>query len=208
MVPLIPMTPPSGENQKMRFLAVAAAALCLSACQTTNPVSMAYAPSGSATPLASGSSVAAGKFIDDRREPAKWLGAIRGGYGNPLKVLEVEDSVAAMVERAFAEGLKARGGGASGSRYEVRGSIRKLDCSQYVRREAHAVIDVVVVETASGRERFRRSYASDVVEGSVINLATGIFASVEELRQTAEKALREVVDKALDDPALRDAMRA
>jgi ABC-type uncharacterized transport system auxiliary subunit len=192
----------------MRLL-LAAAALSLAACQSTNPVSMTYAPSPTVAPLPARTSVIAGGFIDDRREPAKWLGAIRGGYGNPLKVLEVEDSVAAMVRKAFADGLKARGAAAEGaSRYELRGSIRKFDCSQYVRREAHAVIEVTLVDTGSGRERFKRSYTSDVVDGSLLNLSTGIFASVDELRQTAEKALREVVDKALDDPGLRDALRS
>ena len=192
----------------MRIAALVAVLFVLASCQSTNPVKMSYSAPPSATQLGSGD-VGAGRFVDDRGEPAKWLGAIRGGYGNPLKVLEVDDSVAAMVQGAFAQGIKARGGaGDAGKRYEVRGSIKKFDCSQYVRREAHAVVEVVVVETATGRERFRRSYRSDVVEGSVVNLATGIFASVDELRQTAENALREVVDKALDDPALRDALRA
>lgn len=50
------------------------------------------------------------------------------------------------------------------------------------------------------------TYSSDVVEGSLLSLQTGIFADVEDLRGTAQKALREVVDKALDDPVFRDAI--
>jgi len=50
-----------------------------------------------------------GTFVDARGEPANWLGAIRGGFGNPLKNLESDRPVADIVGAAFADGLRARG---------------------------------------------------------------------------------------------------
>jgi hypothetical protein len=63
-----------------------------------------------------------------------------------------------------------------------------------------------VVDAASRKEKFRRTYTSDVIDGSLASLQTGIFASVDDLRVVAQKALQEVVDKALDDSAFRDAL--
>ena len=40
-----------------------------------------------------------------------------------------------------------------------------------------------------------------------MSASTGIFASVDDLKRVVEKVLKEIVDKALDDPALRDALR-
>jgi hypothetical protein len=45
------------------------------------------------------------------------------------------------------------------------------------------------------------------VEGSVLTLSAGIFGSVEELRALMEKTLQQAIDQALDDPALRNAVR-
>jgi hypothetical protein len=39
----------------------------------------------------------------------------------------------------------------------ISGVIQKLDCRQYVRREAHAAIEVRVTETASGRKVFAQT---------------------------------------------------
>jgi len=66
----------------------------------------------SATPnkaAASARPVNVGTFVDARGEPANWLGAIRGGFGNPLKNLESDRPVADIVGAAFADGLRARG---------------------------------------------------------------------------------------------------
>jgi len=191
-----------------KVLVSLAAVLLVAGCSTT-PVAVNYQAAGTARAFPSGSAVSVGAFVDQRGEPANWLGAIRGGFGNPLKTLEKPQPVAKIVEAAFADGVRARSNGNKGGHaFEVRGTVKRLDCSQYVRREAHAVIEVAVVDAATKQERFRRAYASDVVEGSLINLQTGIFASVEDLQAVAQKALQEAVDKALDDAAFRDAISA
>jgi hypothetical protein len=41
----------------------------------------------------------------------------------------------------------------------------------------------------------------------VLSLATGVLASVDDLRAVLEKTLRDAIDKALDDSALRAALQ-
>lgn len=196
----------------MRFES-AARALCILAVVTlagcgTTPVAINYkAPATAQQFTGASAATSAGRFSDDRGEPPKWLGAIRGGFGNPLKVLEVEEPVAQMVQTAFSEGLRARGAAKDNAKYELVGTIKKLDCSQYVRREAHGVIEVTVVQVAGGKQLFKKSYTADLVDGSMVSLATGVFASTDDLRKVLERALQQIVDQALDDPQLRAALR-
>ena len=69
-----------------------------------------------------------------------------------------------------------------------------------------AEIEVKVADR-SGKQRFAKLYKANHVEGSPITLATGVLASIDDLRDTLEKTLSEIVDKALDDPALQDALK-
>jgi hypothetical protein len=195
----------------MRPLLCAACAFIaslLSACSTTS-VGLRYATS-TPPPLASPSvpSVAVGAFVDQRGESSTWLGAIRGGYGNVIKKLESERPVAELVRTAFAEGLRARGIPVDDAiaQTHVTGIIKKLDCSQYVRREAHVDIEITVLDK-SGQRRFTHRYTADNVDGSLLSLKVGVFASVDDLRVIMEKTLREAVDQALDDSTLRAALR-
>ena len=52
---------------------------------------------------------------------------------------------------------------------------------------------------------YAKTYQADQTEGG---FGAGIFGSVETLRVLAEKTLRELVDKVLDDPQLREALQA
>jgi len=183
-------------------------AVLLSSCASA-PVVVNYRASATAAafPAAAGNLVVQ-RFVDDRGEPPRWLGAIRGGFGNPLKVIETDEPVAAVVQTAFTEGVRARGaaGSATAKRFEIRGTIKKLDCSQYVRREAHGIIEVAIVDLATGRERFRQTYSADQVDGSLVAVDTGIFASPQDLKSVLEQVLNQIVDKALDDPQFRAAL--
>ena len=66
-------------------------------------------------------------------------------------------------------------------------------------------MDVHVTETASHTLLYSKTYQADQTEGG---FGAGIFGSVETLRVLAEKTLRELVDKVLDDPQLREALQA
>jgi len=90
---------------------------------------------------------------------------------------------------------------------QLTGVVKKLDCNQVFRREANVEIEISVTDTASGRSTFTQTYSTSNIDGSVVSLEIGIFAAVEDLRALTEKTLRETVDKALDDPALRSALQ-
>jgi uncharacterized lipoprotein YajG len=189
-------------------LVIAALVAALSGCAATSSVGVKYSPPA-ATAKSGGSvpPVSIGSFSDDRGKPSNYLGSIRGGFGNPLKTLESDRPVGEIVQAAFTEALRVRGAAGDGAASNrLTGSIKRLECNQYVRREAHVEIDVAVLDKA-GQRRFARTYSSDQVAGAVIALDTGIFASVDDLRAVLEKALSEAVDKALDDPDLRAALR-
>ena len=191
--------------QKHIFAIVAVS--LLSACSTTN-VGLKYTSPAQAKKVAvSDATIFVGTFLDQREDKSNWLGAIRGGYGNPLKNLESDQPVADLVKAAFADGLRARGivVGDSG-KTQLTGLVKKLECNQYVRREAYADIEISVLDI-SGQQRFARTYSASNVEGSLLSLKTGLFASVDDLRVLLEKTLREAVDKALDDTALKAALQ-
>lgn len=192
----------------IRVAIAALACAMLAACGTTS-VGLQYAPPAAVSKVgASAKPVTVVAFADSRGEPANWLGAIRGGFGNPLKNLESNRPVAELVGAAFADGLRARGVALdpSSGTNRIAGTIKKLDCNQYVRREGNAEIEVRVVG-ANGQTRFAKTYSANKVDGSVLSMSTGVFASVDDLRVTLEATLREVVDKALDDADLRAALQ-
>lgn len=87
----------------------------------------------------------------------------------------------------------------------IEGTIEKLDCSEYFNLEAHAQVDVSVSEAATHAVVYTASYQADQTEGG---MGAGIFGSIETLRALAERTLRELVDKALDDPGLRKSVQS
>ena len=193
--------------QTILRLVAALAIATLAACGTTR-AGISYAPTTSMT-KATSSPVSVGSFVDARGEQQEsWAGAIRGGFGNPLKVLELDRPVAEVVRTAFADALQARGVGRNPSGFgtQLSGVVRKFECDQYVRREATIEVELTVLGT-DGRSKFTRVYRGNNVEGSPVTLSAGVFGSVEELRAVLEKTLRETVDKALEDTALRSALQ-
>ncbi|MFO1328477.1 MAG: YajG family lipoprotein [Rubrivivax sp.] len=194
-------------SPRLRILVTLAAATLLSACGTTQ-VGLSYAPPAAGARAAAAQPVALGSFTDQRGEPPTWLGAIRGGFGNPIKNLESSRPVAELVSAAFADGLRARGASVAGAsgRPRLSGVVRKLDCNQIARREANVEIELTVHD-ADGRARLTKTYRATRLDGSLLTASAGVFGSVDDLRVTLELALREVVDQALDDAALRAALQ-
>lgn len=191
------------------------ALLAVAACGSTQ-APMAYAPTVAIQPAAAARPLVqvASPVVNERstgREDPTWIGTIRGGYGNPVKALHADEPVDRVVGKAFAAGLAARGLGAAArgtARYVLAVTIHQFDANQYVRREATADFTVVVAQRATGREVWRGREKVSIVDGSILSLSTGVFGSVEDLRQVALKAMNEAVDKLLDKPALRDSIRA
>lgn len=186
--------------KKLRGALVAAGGMLLLAACSTTPTTLTYSPAAVPQAAPAKASVVVDTVTDSRQHDATWLGAIRGGFGNPLKTLVTDAPVKDVVADAFRAGLAARGLNTADSRYVMSLNVVQFDCNQFVRREAHAHIDVVLRERATGVEAFRKTASADLVTGSLVTMDAGIFAEVEDLRKVANDALQQAVDMALDDP--------
>ena len=154
-----------------------------------------------------------GEFTDERGDDAQrdngtWIGAVRGGYGNTIKTVLVEQPVCDVVAATFAQALRARGSFAesqhSGTRV-LSGSVAAFACKQYVRRDCTVALDVVLTDRATGQKIFEKKYEAYEFDGSVWAMDTGVFGSVDKLRDLAARTLAACVDKALDDDGLINA---
>jgi len=190
----------------LRIIGPLFAVLTLAACGTTS-VALTYAPTTTVQRApAAAPAVNVARFSDERGEPSTYLGSIRGGFGQPVKTLESERPVAEVVTAAFADGMRERGFRLGpDAPLRLSGSIKRLDCNQMLRPEATAEVQLVVTKVETGRPVFTKTYNTYNVEGAT--LAAGVFGSVDGLRVITERTLRELVDKALEDPPLRDALR-
>ena len=151
--------------------------------------------------------IAVGTFTDQRKHEPNWLGAIRGGYGNPLKTLTTPKPVKEVVRDTFEQALQQRGLAAAvgKAKYRLDGDVVQYDCNQYARREAHVSLTLKLVNLATGREVYSKAIAVDNVEGSRLSLKTGIFASVDDLKVLAERTLAQAVSDFFADPGFKQA---
>jgi hypothetical protein len=197
------------HRNSIRPLLTALVVLFLSGC-STNAVQLTYDTSAVASqPAAAASSVEIMSVGDNRTHDPYWLGAIRGGFGNPLKTLTTDVPVRDVVENTFTAALNARGLLAStGGVYGMQVVINQFDCDQYIDLEAFVRLHISMVELASGQQIYAKDIRVDKVAGSIITLDAGIFAAVEDLRKLANQALQEAVDQSLDDPKFNETVMA
>ena len=190
----------------MGLLIRAAIVVCFlgtSAC-STHLVSLHYEPTGTVLPGPSSAVVASVSTSDNRGTDSDWLGAIRGGFGNPLKKLRTNVPTDQAVTHVMVGALRARGMLAPGTSNKViEVNIAKFDCSYYFNREAHAHLKVSVLAPPSRAPLFERSYKTDNVESGV---GAGIFGDVTHLAGFAQKTLNQTIDKILSDPAFVTAL--
>lgn len=189
-------------------VALALFALLLAGCSTTQ-VQLPYAPTAAVSPVGAPSAGIA-EVVDQRGEGADWLGAIRGGYGNPVKTLRTDRPVRDVVHQALRDALAARGllAPAGSQRYDLRLIVHRLSTSRLVRLEADADFELQVLERGSGRAVYTDRVRVRQVEGGLIAFDTGIFASVEELRALANRTQNEALDQLLGKPGFLAAVRA
>lgn len=196
-----------------RLAAVSLLCLGLAACGTTQ-ATLPYTPE--ATPVVQPHArpvVALGAVTDLReggREDPRWIGTIRGGFGNPIKRLDAPGPVTEVVRQAFADALAARGllaPGADAARYLLAVEILDLRANQLNRREGVAEFRVALSRANGGvpvltdRERATR------MSGTVITLTAGVFGSMEELQKVAQQAMSAAIDQILDKPGFAAALR-
>jgi hypothetical protein len=188
-------------------LVLAGATLLSSAC-VTRTVTLSYAHSTNATPAVTPSSrVAVGDFTDNRHEPDRWIGAIRGGYGNPLKKLETDKPVSQLVKDAVRQALTVRGLYDENGSIVLSGWIDKLDGDQYARKEATVQLQMALTDRVTQRELLRRPASANQVEGSAVTMKSGVFGSVDVLRSLIERVMSTAIDSFVDSSAFHDALR-
>lgn len=175
----------------------------LSGC-VTRQVALSYSPPApAAIPTGDHRPVVGIKtVVDDRSNDPHWLGAVRGGYGNPLKILETEEPVKDVVAKAFSDALAARGmlAPAGNEAIEVTITIHRFDCSQYLRREAHADFEIALTNSRTGNSVYADRVTADTVNGSIFAMNVGIFGSTDLLRMAAVQTMDDAINTALDKP--------
>ena len=141
-----------------------------------------------------------GTITDIRNEEdPHWFGTIRGGYGNPLKKLVGDTPMNETVARLLSDALKERQLLASGNSAAVRieGTIQVLDCNYYFNRDAHAQLQLNLVDARSGVLLYSQSQRTDNSEGGV---GAGVFGDANHLAEFMQKTLNQTIDKFFADP--------
>lgn len=182
-------------------LAGAAAVLSLSACSNTSVVSLDYIPQ-SGQMVRGAPEFAVGQFRDKRGLPPQVLGYVRLPLGPAVDTVQTNLPVSDIVRNAFAHGLEARGmlsGGPRG-RYMLKGDIQDLRAQLLVHPYGYARIRMNVVDTSTDSVVFSRVYEGERQSNAY---RPGSGSPVPVLRELTSRALQEAVDRALDDPSMR-----
>lgn len=191
----------------MKALGAAAVLALVGAC--SSPTVLPYAPTR-VVAMAPGAPATVGPVTDARPDnDPTWVGAVRGGFGNPLKVLRTGPPVADVVRTALADGLRQRGMLAEGTRSGpvVTATIRRLSVSRYVRLDANVEL-VVEVRDPGGVVRYSDNAVVERVQGSVLAVDTGVFASADALQTLLARSLSEAIDQLLDKPGFQAALQS
>ena len=183
-------------------------ALGVSAC--ANKLPLPYAPTIAVIPSGGPATVASVTTVDGRHEDdPTWFGAIRGGYGNPLKTLNSERPLNQVMTQAFHDALAARGmlapDGAGSVNVEV--TIREFEGDQLLRRTAVVKLAVFVRARADGRVLFQGDVGKNTDDGSFMSLSSGIFGSVDDLNKVVLAAMNGAIDDVIANPNFVAALR-
>lgn len=194
-----------GEYVQKRLsatLIVSAATLIIVGCSNTLPlnyVAVAQYPQSPGT-------LSAVQVTDQRGEPdPTWYGAIRGGYGNPLKTLHSDKPIDQTVQDAFDVALATRG-----IRIDQRAAAPSLkvaivafEADQLVRAEADIRLDIVV-KSASGETIYSHETAEDPEKFG--GVAEGIFADPKDLQAYTQATMDRAINEAIDAPGFLTAI--
>jgi hypothetical protein len=137
----------------------------------------------------------------DEKDP-NYLGAIRGGFGNPLKVMTTRRPVKDEVAAAFLGAIEERGLYDPSARDRLLIDLTMFTANQLLRREAEVSFTLSLVDNSSGRTVYRDEQDVIKINGSVITFDAGVFASVNNLHAIADLALSQAIDQALDKPVV------
>ena len=182
----------------MRLLApfLAIALLGLGACSTTG--SLQYQAPAAVTPGAP--SVSGVVASDVRDEKPNRVATIRGGYGNPIEVLDTARPVGVEVAAVVTSALQARGllGQAGAAPYRIQLVIRTLYGNQYFVRTAYVDMDLNVIDR-TGATVYTDTVKAERGSGGALEF----FPKITDLGKLVQELLSASVDQMLDRPALR-----
>ncbi len=193
-----------------RLLRISAFALVALTAACAQQATLSYVPTASPPVRSAIGAVSQVTAIDQRGEAdPTWIGAVRGGYGNPLKVLHTKQPLSDVVSEAVRRALASRGMLAPETRVgpALKVTIVAFESSQYVRREATADFVIELVDRSTGRAIYRDEARVNPVSGSIIAFDVGIFASADDLRAVAQQALSQAIDQLLNKPEFAAALR-
>lgn len=175
--------------------------LFLTGCSNTLPLHYV----GTDPPSAAPATVSALDVVDQRGEPdPTWYGAIRGGYGNPLKTLHSDKPINATVRDAFEAALVTRGIRLDPNAKGPLVTVAEFEADRLVRSEVKIRLDVVVA-SLTGRQVYQHETLEDPVE--LAGLAEGIFADPKDLQALTQTTMVRVIDEAVDAPVFQAAIR-
>lgn len=154
--------------------------------------------------IVAGPAVVADVTVTDKRdEKPNRVATIRGGYGNPVKVMDTTKPVATEVQDVFVKALTLRGMLRNGAPTHFEVVLHTLYGDQYVGRKVDLMFDLIV------RDDRNRVIYSDRMTGKDYEftfLDNGIFASIDTLGKAVQTTLNKSVDESLDKVGLRNAL--
>jgi hypothetical protein len=188
------------------LLGLAATSMLLFPSCTDYNVSLTYKPPVEGARINRGSpAIEMGRISDTRDVRGTELGAVRNEIGIPIKVIHAKKPVAEITHNAFAYALEIRGMLAKRNpRYIVSAEVLELWCHQFTTQDAGCRIRVNITRRGENRPRFSKVYAA---KRSRPTPNVSYWSRVEEMATVTSEALQAVVDGAIDDPALRRALR-
>lgn len=194
----------------MRLVLSFCALVLLGACGTTE-YAMPYAPTVAVAPGQPPGAVARVAEVRSTRragrEDPRWLGTIRGGYGNPLKAIAADRPVDGVLRQALNDALAARGWLAGDTApVEVLVNIVQFDANRYVRMEATSALEVTLRDRATGGVLWQGSERVYNVQGSLLAVDTGVFASPDALHALMLRTMNESIDRLLAQPGFAAAL--
>lgn len=176
--------------------------LGLSSCSNSSVVSLDYVPGR----LVRGTpDFVVGEFKDKRGQQAQTLGHVRLPVGPTVDTVQTRLPVRDIVRNAFAHALEARGMLApdKGARFIIKGDIQDLRSQLLVHPYGYARIRVNVLDVATKAVVFTKVYDGER-QSSAYRPGSG--SPVPVLRELTSRALQDAVDRALDDPKMRESL--
>ena len=188
-----------------RLFIIGFIAVIFTSCQTHN-VSLTYNPASIGQRINKGSpAIKIGSINDVRKLRGAEIGKIRNEFGIPIKSINAKRPISEITKTAFAHALQSRNLlDKDNAKYILNADILEFQCSQYSTQNAECRIRVHVYNTKSGRLVFSQYFYATRTK---VSPNVTYWSKVDEIAGVASEALQEAIDRAVDDPGLRRALR-